>query len=72
MFVQVHDDHLYGPEVDWWSVGCIMYVMMTGKCPRQEVFVDPKRYAPHLTQAAVCILRKVIVNCSTSNTLQCV
>ena len=71
MFGQVYEDRPYGPEVDWWSVGCVMFDMMTGKCHRQKVFVHPKRYPPHLTQDAVCILRKVIVNCSTSNTLQC-
>ena len=52
MFEQVYEDRPYGPEVDWWSVGCVMFDMTTGKCHRQKVFVHPKRYPPHLMQYA--------------------
>jgi serine/threonine protein kinase len=26
---------LYGPEVDWWSVGCVMNDMIVGDCPAE-------------------------------------
>ena len=55
MFVQVLQGLPYGCEVDWWSVGCVMYDMTTGKC-RSKVLVPPKRYPPYMTQDAVSIL----------------
>lgn len=69
MFLQVHKGLPYGCEVDWWSVACVMFDMMTGRC-RTEVLVPPKQYPPHMTPDAVSILRMVSINCGTSNTLQ--
>jgi serine/threonine protein kinase len=32
MAPEIHQGCLYGPEVDWWSVGCVMFDTMLGKC----------------------------------------
>ena len=34
MAPEVRRGDRYGPEVDWWSVGCVVYEMMLGKCRR--------------------------------------
>ena len=60
---------MYGPEVDWWSVGCVMYDMKLGKYLYSKVLVHPERYSTCLTQDAVSILRMVSINCGTRNTL---
>jgi len=31
MAPEIHQGCLYGPEVDWWSVGCVMFNIMLGK-----------------------------------------
>jgi len=45
----------YGPEVDWWSVGCIMFDMMVGNCPAEDL-LHPEEYPLCLTKDAVSIL----------------
>jgi serine/threonine protein kinase len=45
---------LYGPEVDWWSVGCVMFAMMVGKCRPEDH--HPERYPLRLTKDAVSII----------------
>jgi len=70
MFVQIFEDTVYGPEVDWWSVGCVIYDMVMGKRNRRKVLVRPKQYPSYLTQDAISILRKVNINCGTRDTLQ--
>jgi hypothetical protein len=47
----------YGPEVDWWSVGCVMQDMMFGLCCRSEVCVYHKWYPTYLTEDGASILR---------------
>ena len=32
MAPEIRKGKQYGPEVDWWSVGCVIYEMLTGKC----------------------------------------
>jgi len=32
MAPEIHQGCLYGPEVDWWSVGCVMFDIILGKC----------------------------------------
>ena len=45
----------YGPEVDWWSVGCVLFDMMTGNC-RAEDLLHPKEHPLYLTEDAVSVL----------------
>jgi len=55
MAPEIHQGCLYGPEVDWWSVGCVMFDMMLGKCRSEDLFY-PERYPLYLTKDAVSIL----------------
>ena len=61
----------YGPQVDWWSLGILMYMMMVGDMPfdfQLTVFFDAVRrssaqFPLYLSKNAVSILNGV----STSN-----
>ena len=55
MAPEIRQGRLYGPEVDWWSVGCVMFDMMLGKCRLEDLF-HPERYPLYLTKDAVSIL----------------
>jgi serine/threonine protein kinase len=61
MFFQIQNRYQYGREVDWWSVGLVMYNMMLGMY-HYSVFVHPVLYPPYLSQEAVSILRSVSTN----------
>jgi len=50
----------YGPEVDWWSVGCIAYEMMLGKRRYSYVTVHCERFPTYVTRGAECILKKFL------------
>ena len=50
----------YGPEVDWWSVGCIAYEMMLGKCRYSYVTAHRERFPTYVTHGAECILKKFL------------
>jgi serine/threonine protein kinase len=63
MFFQVVDGHQYGCEVDWWSVGLVMYEMMLGLY-RHKVFIHPRGYPSYVTKDAESILR--MVSCSSA------
>lgn len=60
----------YGPEIDVWSVGVIMYIMLCGRPPfrgkTDEVILDEVMYADidfdscHVSASAKDLLKKVL------------
>jgi len=67
----------YGPEVDWWSLGIVVYMMMVGKVPLDEsvnvlsyeVCHQSAQFPPYLTRNAVSILYGVSVITMKAETL---
>jgi serine/threonine protein kinase len=53
---------MYGQEVDWWSVGCVMCEMMLGTYYNLHFLRYPDRYVNYLTRDAVSILNMVGIN----------
>lgn len=60
----------YGPEVDWWALGIVMYAMMVGQHPfqlpkrhpyREKILKNPVAYPKRLTVSAVSILEGVSI-----------
>jgi len=60
----------YGPEVDWWALGIVMYEMMVGqhpfqlpkRCPYHEkILKNPVAYPQRLSVSAVSILKGVSI-----------
>jgi len=60
----------YGPEVDWWSLGVVMYVMMVGERPFDTTSLigffgavrnKSAQFPPHLTWNAVSILNEFLI-----------
>ena len=60
MAPEIRRDDLHGPEVDWWSVGCVVYEMMLGKCRDSNVCVHRERFPSYLTKDAVSVLKKFL------------
>ena len=56
MAPEVRHGMFYGPEVDWWSVGCVMHDMMLGDYHYSRHFARLQRYPTSLTQDAVSII----------------
>jgi serine/threonine protein kinase len=50
---------LYGPEVDWWSVGCVMVDMMAGNCP-DEWLLHPQEPPLCLTKNAEEVINEFL------------
>ena len=59
MAPEIKPGRLYGPEVDWWSVGCIMFDMMVGDCPAEDLLY-PEEYPLCLKKDAVSILNMLL------------
>ena len=57
---EIQRGRLYGPEVDWWSVGCIMFDMMVGDCPAEEDLLYPEEYPLCLKKDAISILNMLL------------
>jgi serine/threonine protein kinase len=55
MAPEIHQGRVYGPEVDWWSLGCVMFDTMLGMCRSEDLF-HPERYPLYLAKDAASIL----------------
>ena len=55
---EIHQGHQYGTEVDWWSVGCIMFEMMVGNCPEEDLLYP--EYPLFLKKDVVSILNMLL------------
>ena len=53
------EDH-YGLEVDWWSVGCVIYEMLMGKRPSSFDYVHCEQFRTDLMPSAVCIVKNFL------------
>jgi len=60
----------YGPEVDWWALGVVMFGMMVGRLPfdlpkhlsyHEKVLQSCVKYPSNLTGDAVSILEGVSI-----------
>jgi len=52
---EIRRGSLYGPEVDWWSVGNVLFDMMVGDCPAEDL-LHPEQHPLCLTKDAVSLL----------------
>ena len=60
MAPEIRKGKQYGPEVDWWSVGCVIYEMLMGKRPNSFDNVHRKRFRTDLMPSAVCIVKNFL------------
>ena len=60
MAPEIRQGKKYGPEVDWWSVGCVIYDMLMGKCLRLYDAVHCEQFPKYVMPSAVLIVKNFL------------
>jgi len=60
MAPEMRYNNQYGPEVDWWSVGCVIYEMLTGECLSSYDSVHRTSLPKYLMPSAVRIVKNFL------------